>query len=131
MEITIKCPHCGNELEAATELIGASVECPNCDKTFVVKRPVQPQVFQPPISSKKAPFVPDTKPPQQQTKDNDGLKPLSSIESALLGVCFSVFGVIAAYVMCGKKSARQASKGMWAILIILIDLFIINNQTLV
>ena len=41
-EFNIKCPHCGEEPEAGDEWIGTEVECPDCEKTFVVPQKPKP-----------------------------------------------------------------------------------------
>ena len=36
--VTFYCPHCGNHLEAPSEMIGVEAVCPNCDKSIVVPK---------------------------------------------------------------------------------------------
>ena len=38
-EFITKCPHCNAELQAQEEWIGMTVECPQCQKTFVISTP--------------------------------------------------------------------------------------------
>ncbi len=38
-DITVSCPHCGELLEAPSELVGESVECPTCQAEFEIPDP--------------------------------------------------------------------------------------------
>ena len=41
-EFVIECPHCGEKLEAEDGMAGMEVECPSCEKTFVVPQKPKP-----------------------------------------------------------------------------------------
>lgn len=57
MEIIIRCPNCGMELEAPDEMVGRPALCPGCQRSFVVQA-----VDESEVSSAPAPAAPTTSP---------------------------------------------------------------------
>ncbi len=75
-EITIRCSHCKSALRIEEAYIGATVECPLCNKEFVVQQNAETQI-------KKQPIPPMQNTPKQKWKSKYNAKELDTARETI------------------------------------------------